>query len=358
MPELGDRFPRFRAAAVQSAPVFLDRDATVDRLGSYVAEAADNGAELVVFSESYIPAFPLWNLLVAPIDQHDLFRALYEQAVSVPGPTTERLAGFSRRYGVHLSVGVTERSAVSMGGLYNTNLLFDPTGRLINRHRKLVPTWAEKLSWANGDASQLRPVPTAVGRLGMLICGENTNTLARYALLAQGEQVHISTYPPVWPFQRPDAMHSYDLTRAIEIRAAAHAFEGKVFNIVSSGLLDSDAIDRVARVAPDVKDILESTPPSASMILHPSGEVCAGPIVGEEGIVYADIDVADSIVPKQAHDIVGYYQRPDVFRFAIDQRPQRLIDVRRQEPRADATSGSDSPWTSMDAAADELQDEE
>lgn len=328
----GDTFPRFRAAAVQAAPVFLDRQATVDRIESYAAEAARNGADLVVFSESYLPAFPLWNLVVPPVDQHELFRVLYEQAVPVPGPTTERLAGIARHHGVHLSVGVTERSAVSMGGLYNTNLLFDRAGRLVNRHRKLVPTWAEKLTWANGDASDLRPVDTDLGRLGVLICGENTNTLARYALLAQGEQIHIATYPPAWPFQRPDVAHRYDLARAVEIRSAAHAFEGKVFNIVASGRLDQDAVDHVARLAPDAKDILESAPPPASMILHPTGEVCAGPLVGEEGIVYADIDVAESIVPKQAHDIVGYYQRPDIFRFEVDQRPQRLVDLHRDEP--------------------------
>ncbi|MGH3666471.1 MAG: carbon-nitrogen hydrolase family protein [Egibacteraceae bacterium] len=351
MAEPGDRFPQFRAAAVQAAPVFLDREATLDRLGGYVAEAAAHGADLVVFSESYVPAFPLWNLVVPPVDQHELFRALYEQAVPVPGPATERLAGFARRHGVHLSVGVTERSAVSMGGLYNTNLLFDPAGRLLNRHRKLVPTWAEKLSWANGDASQLRPADTEVGRLGVLICGENTNTLARYALLAQGEQVHIATYPPAWPFQRPDVARKYDLTKAIEIRSAAHAFEGKVFNVVASGLLDEDAIARVARLAPDAKSILESAPPPASMILHPTGEVCAGPLVGEEGIVYADIDVADSIIPKQAHDIVGSYQRPDLFRFEVDQRPQPPIQLRRDEV------ATPEPSTTGDAPADDPQRE-
>jgi len=181
----GDSFPSFRAAAVQAASSFLDREATLDKLESLVGEAARGGAQLVVFSESFVPSFPLWNLVLAPIDQHRFFRALYEQAVSIRSVHTERLADCARREGVHLSVGVTERSRLSMGTLYNTNLFFSPAGELLNRHRKLMPTWAEKLTWGQGDASQLRPVDTELGRIGTLICGENTNTLARYALLAR-----------------------------------------------------------------------------------------------------------------------------------------------------------------------------
>jgi len=211
IPSAGDTFPAFRAAAVQAAPVFLDRDATLDKLEGLVAEAAGGGAQLVVLSESFVPAFPVWNIVLAPMDQHKFFRALYENALVVPGPHTDRIGSLARRYGVFLSVGVTERSAISMGAMYNTNLLFDPEGSLVNRHRKLVPTWAEKLTWANGDASDLRPVETELGRIGTLICGENTNTLARYALLAQGEQVHLSTYPPAWPFRRTGSAGNYDL---------------------------------------------------------------------------------------------------------------------------------------------------
>jgi len=321
----GDSFPSFRAAAVQAASCFLDREATLAKLESLVAEAARGGAALVVFPESFVPAFPLWNLVLAPVDQHPFFRALYEQAVVVPGPHTERLAACARREGVHLSVGVTERSPVSMGGLYNTNLLFGPGGELLQRHRKLVPTWAEKLTWAPGDASQLRPVETELGRIGTLICGENTNPLARYALLAQGEQVHVSTYPPAWPSRRRGEGRNYDLTRAIEIRAAAHAFEGKVFNIVAAGALDRAAVEAIARVDPSVEEIFAGAPPPVSMVLDPSGELCSKRLEGEEGIVYADVDVAESIEAKQIHDIVGQYQRFDLFSLRVDQRPQEPI---------------------------------
>lgn len=187
----GDTYPKFCAAAVQAAPVFLDRDASIDKLDTLVQRAVDAGAELIVFGESFIPAFPVWNLIYAPMDQHIFFRRLFDNAIQVPGPHTKRLSEIAKRHRVLLSVGITEKGTISMGALWNTNLLFDRDGTLLNRHRKLVPTWAEKLTWANGDAAYLRPEDTELGRIGTLICGENTNTLARFALLAQGEQVHI-----------------------------------------------------------------------------------------------------------------------------------------------------------------------
>jgi predicted amidohydrolase len=294
----------------------------------------------VVFPESFVPSFPVWNLVLAPIDQHRFFRALYEQALPVPGVHAERLARCARKEGVYLSVGVTERSPVSMGTLYNTNLLFGPTGELLNRHRKLIPTWAEKLTWAPGDASQLRPVDTELGRVGILICGENTNTLARYALLAQGEQVHVSTFPPAWPTHRPGAGRNYDLTRAIEIRAAAHAFEGKVFNIVAAGMLDDAAVKAVAELDSSLEEILAQAPPSISMILGPSGELRSKRLQGEEGIVYGDIDIAESIEAKQFHDIIGHYQRFDIFSVHVDQRPQEPIRITSDPPVEPLPCGS------------------
>lgn len=136
----GDVYGRFRAAAVQTAPVFLDRKATMAKLEGWVAKAKSAGAELVVFGESYLPAFPLWNMLYAPVDQHRFYRRLFDNAIAVPGPHVEQLGDIARRHRVVLSVGVTEKGAVSMGAMWNTNLLFDADGGLLNRHRKLVPT--------------------------------------------------------------------------------------------------------------------------------------------------------------------------------------------------------------------------
>ena len=336
----GDTFPKFRAAAVQAAPVFLDRDATIDKIDSLVQKAAGAGAELVVFGESFVPAFPVWNLIYAPMDQQPFFRRLFENAVEVPGTHTQRLSDIAKRHRVILSVGVTEKGSISMGAMWNTNLLFDRDGALLNRHRKLVPTWAEKLTWANGDAAYLRPAETHLGRIGTLICGENTNTLARFALLAQGEQVHIATYPPSWPFQRPGSgSRTYNLGDAIRIRAAAHAFEGKVFNVVSSCVLDEDAFDQLSQGDASMKALLKATPPPVSMIVGPDGELLCDPLVGDEGMVVADIDIARSIEQKMIHDIVGSYNRFDIFHLEIDRTPSRPVWINEPKQRAQDQTG-------------------
>jgi nitrilase/aliphatic nitrilase len=176
----------------------------------------------------------------------------------------------------------------------------------------------------------------------MLICGENTNTLARFALLALGEQVHIATYPPAWPFRRPGANQDYNLTDAIRIRSAAHAFEGKVFNVVASCALDEQAISEVAKGDAELRRILAAAPPATSMILGPQGELLGEPHVGGEGMVVADIDISRSIELKQIHDIVGSYNRFDVFRLTVDQRPNRPITVIRDEDGSRAGTAADT----------------
>ncbi|MDG6939273.1 MAG: carbon-nitrogen hydrolase family protein [Nitrososphaerota archaeon] len=311
----GDTYPRFRAAAVQAAPVFLDRAATIEKAEGLVAEAADRGADLVVFGESFVPAFPLWNMLLPPLDQHPFFRRMYDNALTVPGRESAKLAGLAKKYGIFLSIGVTEKGRVTMGTLWNSNLLFDPKGRLVNHRRKLVPTWAEKLTWGDGDGSSLSPVETELGRLGVLICGENTNPLARYAMLAQGEQVHISTFPPCWPTKREGK--GYDLTEAIRIRACAHAFEGKVFNVVASCALDDGAVEELSLGDERVAGALRSAPPASSFIVGPSGRTEGQPVVGKEGMVVGEIDLSRSVEEKQYHDVLGHYNRFDIFRLEM-----------------------------------------
>jgi nitrilase len=327
----GDKYPKFRACAVQAAPVFLDRDATIDKIATLVPEAKEKGADLVVFPESYIPTFPVWTIILAPIDQHEFYKRLFENAVVVPSPQTRKLGEIARRNEVFLSVGVTEKSDYSMGAMWCTQLLFDRTGKLINHHRKLVPTWAESLAWTPGDASDMRPVNTEIGKLGTLICGENTNTLARFALLAQGEQVHIACYPPAWPFRRAASKSgqggSYDMKEINRMRSTAHAFEGKVFVIASASVLDEDAINQMTEGNPENRTLLENAAKPASMIIGPTGDVLSDPVVGVEGMTLADIDISQSIQLKEAHDIIGRYNRFDVFQLHVNQtriKPVRL----------------------------------
>ncbi len=323
-------YPCFKAAACHIASVFLDSAATVEKSISFIREAAKNGASLVAFPESFVPGFPVWAALRPPIENHDFFRALAMQSVRRDGAEVARLCAAAREHGVYVSVGISEGTDASVGCLWNSNLLIGPDGAILNHHRKLVPTFYEKLIWANGDARGLRVVPTDVGRVGMLICGENTNPLSRYALMAEGEQVHISTYPPIWPTRPPSDNSGYDLRRAIEIRAGAHAFEAKVFNIVSSALADEKLIAAVAKGDKNIREIIERSPKSVSMILDPTGSVMGEIISGEEGIVYGEIDTALSVEPKQFHDVVGYYNRFDIFDLKVDRsarEPARFMDT-------------------------------
>jgi nitrilase len=208
-----------------------------------------------------------------------------------------------------------------------------------------VPTFYEKLIWANGDARGLRVSQTAIGRIGMLICGENTNPLSRFALMADGEQVHISTYPPCWPTRPPAESGAYDLRRAIEIRAGAHAFEAKVFNIVSSAFADKDLLDKVGGVDRSALEIIERSPRSVSMVLDPSGSIIGTPLSDSEGIVYADIDTVLSVEPKQFHDVVGYYNRFDIFDLRVDRS--------RRDPARFAENAEGLPVdTSIEASSD------
>ena len=347
-------YPRFKAAACHISSVYLDADATVEKGIAFIREAAHKGAALVAFPESFIPGFPVWAALRAPIENHDFFRALAMQSVRKDGTAIARLCAAAREHGVFVSTGLSEGTDASVGCLWNSNLLIGPDGAILNHHRKLVPTFYEKLIWANGDARGLRVVDTEIGRLGMLICGENTNPLSRYALMAEGEQVHISTYPPIWPTRPPGDNSGYDLRRAIEIRAGAHAFEAKVFNIVSSALADEKLIATVARDDKTVRDMIERSPKSVSMILDPTGSVVSEVLSGEEGIVYGDIDTALSVEPKQFHDVVGYYNRFDIFDLKIDRtarEPARYLD-------SGAGAGGDGEALRADQHSERLQQRE
>lgn len=314
--------PKFKAAAMHVAPVFMDTQATVDKACALIAEAAAHGARLIAFPETFIPAFPIWAAVRAPIENHDFFRRLMGAAIRMPGPEIAQIAQAARAGGVFVSMGFNEGTDASLGCVWNSNVLIGDDGKILNHHRKLVPTFYEKLVWAPGDGRGLNVCATDVGRIGMLICGENTNPLARYALIAQGEQVHISSYPPIWPTRPPGEAGAYDIESAIRIRAGGHSFEGKVFNIVASAYFDRATRDAVANGEARVAAILDDTPRSVSIVLGPDGTPISETLRDAEGILYADIDVGMCVEPKQFHDIVGYYNRFDIFKLTVDRTPR------------------------------------
>jgi len=310
------KLPRFRAAAVQASPVYLDPSATVDKAASLVREAAANGAKLVAFPEVFVPGYPYWNWITDPVTGSAWFEKLAKASVLVPGPEVDVVRKAARDTGCHVVLGVNERSPVSLGAIYNTMVFIGPDGALLGKHRKLVPTWAEKLTWTGGDGSSLRVYDTEIGRLGGLACGENTNTLARFALLGQGELVHVASYISL-PVAPPD----YDMAEAIKLRAIAHSFEGKIFTIVSCSTVSEEIITAMETVVPDARARLQRKSSAFSGIIGPDGRVVGDPLIDDEGIVYADIDLDRCIQPKQMHDIVGHYNRFDIFDLRVNRRP-------------------------------------
>ncbi len=311
--------PKFKAAAVQASPVFLDVDATVDKTISIIAEAAGNGASLVAFPEVFVAGYPYWNWIMTPVQGSKWYEKLYVNSITVPGPETDKICQAAKEHNCHIVIGVNERGQ-SFGELYNTNLIIDNKGNLIGKHRKLVPTWAEKLTWTGGDGSSLKVYNTEIGPIGTLACGENTNTLARFTLLTQGELIHIANYISL-PVAPPD----YNMAEAIKIRAAAHSFEGKLFTIVSCSTITKEIIDIMKEDVPNAEELLTRKNSAFSGVIGPNGAVIGEPLIDEEGIVYADIDLSKCIQPKQMHDILGHYNRFDIFDLRVNTAPRKNI---------------------------------
>lgn len=328
-----------RVAAAHIAPVLLDKAATTEKAIRYLNEAARKGAQLVTFPESFIPGFPVWAGLWAPMDNHDLFETFVEESVFIDGPELSAIAAEAKRLQIFVSMGISERSRASVGCVWNSNVLIGDDGSLLNHHRKLVPTFFEKLIWAPGDGAGLRVVPTRIGDIGNLICGENTNPLARYSLMTQGEQIHISSWPSVWPTRRPSTGGNYDNLAANKIRAAAHSFEAKAFGIVSAACLDAATVEFLSERDPAIANVLKSTPRAASFFVDPTGAQIGEMMQDGEGTITCDFDLRKCVEPKQFHDVVGYYNRFDVFDLRVNRR--------RMEPITWVSEVQEEHWSSV-----------
>ncbi|KAL1801506.1 hypothetical protein ACET3X_001848 [Alternaria dauci] len=340
-----------RVAACHVSPVFLNARQTTDKATSLIRQAASKKANLVVFPESYISAFPVWSALRSPTENHALFQRMVQESIYADGDEMEAVREAARSNNVVVSIGFSERSRHSNGCLYNSNILIGTEGEVLVHHRKLVPTFFEKLTWSSGDGHGLRVADTQFGRISALICGENTNALARYSLIAQAEQVHISTWPAIWPTRtshctvqstddnsgQPSSSiargKNYDNLAANKTRAEAHCFEAKCFGVACSGHLAEDAVKTIIDGAsqPDVvADTLLAMPRAATFFLDPTGAPLRSftyrdaekehvyALQDQEGILYADMNLDDCIEGKQYHDVVGGYQRLDVFDLKVD----------------------------------------
>lgn len=302
---MADTLPTFTAAAVQAAPVFLDREATVEKACALIAEAGKAGADLIVFPETWVPGYPFWTSS-SQVFSGEIFTRLWKNAVEVPSTCAGKLAQAARQASAYVVIGINERDTVSRGTLFNTLLYLSPDGEIVHKHRKLMPTFTERTVWGFGDGSDLGLLETPLGRLGGLICWEHEMTLAKYALYAQGEQVHCA----VWPAYSSQNNH-------IDFGMRQYAFEGACFVVSACGVVTPGSLpeslggDRVRANG-------------GSAIIGPNGEYLAGPIYDKEEIIYATIDLEATIREKHSRDIAGHYARPDVLQLLVNAQPKPI----------------------------------
>ena len=307
-----------KIAVVQNSPVFLDKHKTIELAVAKVEESASNGAELVVFTEAFIPGYPTWIWRLRPGGDWNLSEELHQRlltnAVKMESDDLEPLYEAARKHHVTIVCGIEERdSKLSQSTLYNTALIIGADGTLLNRHRKLMPTNPERMVWGFGDASGLKVVDTPVGRVGTLLCWENFMPLARYALYAQGVEIYIAP--------------TYDSGDGWIGTLQHIAREGCCWVVGCGNLMQgSDIPDDFPEKSSLYPDINEWVNPGDSVVIAPGGEIVAGPMREEAGILYCDIDREKVGIAKRAFDVTGHYSRPDIFKLHVNTKPQTPVE--------------------------------
>jgi nitrilase len=316
---MGDTFPHVKVAVIQAAPVLFEREASLEKACRLVADAAAQGAQLMLLPEAFIPAYPRglgFGTVVgsrSPAGRRTWER-YWTNAVDVPGPVTRALGAAARQAGAYLAIGVIERDTqFSRGTLYCTLLYFGPDGRLLGKHRKLKPTGAERLIWGEGDGSTLTALDTPLGKIGGLICWENYMPLARTALYGKGVELYLAP--------TADARDTWQATlRHI-------ACEGRCFVLGCNQFVTKDMYPADLEGIEDLANQPDVLCRGGSAIVSPLGEVLAGPLFDAEGALVAELDLAEVVRARFDFDVVGHYARPDVFQLIVDERTQVSVKV-------------------------------
>ncbi|OBF84468.1 aliphatic nitrilase [Mycobacterium sp. 852002-51163_SCH5372311] len=317
-----------RAAAVQLSPVLYSREGTVEKVITKIEQLGSQGVQFATFPETVIPYYPYFAFIQRPYEMRSEQLRLIDQAVTIPSAEVDAISAAAGSARMVVSVGINERDG---GSLYNTQLLFDADGALIQRRRKTTPTYHERMIWGQGDGSGLRAVDSAVGRIGQLACWEHYNPLARYALIADGEQIHSSMFPGSFGGEL--------FAQQAEISARNHALESGAFVVNATAWLDTD---QRAQIAADTNS--PTAPVSGGFftaIISPHGEFLGEPKRSGEGEVIADLDLSLINVRKILMDASGHYSRPELLSLMVDRTPAAHLHERFERPLEGAPEHAD-----------------
>lgn len=320
---MGDEYPTVRAAAVQAASVFLDREATTEKACALIREAGANGARIVGFPEGFIPAHPVWYHFHPGTGRTatTLSVELFKNAVEIPGPEIEQLQRAAAEAGTYVVMGVCEKVPNTFGTLYNSQVFIAPDGAYLGKHQKLSPTVGERLVHAGGYGDTLGTFQTDFGPASALICGENSNPLAIFALTAQYTRVHVMSWPNHFPtFGDP-------LRNRVMVDSQAFAQMSKSYVVSACGTVDDQMIERLELTGEQEQQLRDPDFCGGSTIVAPDSRVIAGPLGPEEAILYADLDLEVGVRMKLRHDFAGHYNRPDVFHLQVSTANPSLFEI-------------------------------